>query len=96
LKKSLLDTLSEGQIGTSMTINSKKGRIVIDSKLCKGCYLCVSVCPNELIVISEELNEKGYYPAKFTETNTVEDRKCTGCAMCAVICPDIAIEVYRG
>ncbi|MBW2631185.1 MAG: 4Fe-4S binding protein [Deltaproteobacteria bacterium] len=79
-----------------MTIKTKKGRIVIDSKLCKGCYLCVSVCPNELIVISTESNEKGYHPAEFTETKDGEDRKRTGCAMCAVICPDIAIEVYRG
>ena len=79
-----------------MTIKPKKGRIVIDSKLCKGCYFCMSVCPNELIVISTESNEKGYYPAEFTETNAGENRKCTGCAMCAVICPDIAIEVYRG
>lgn len=79
-----------------MTIKTKKGRIVIDSKLCKGCYLCVSVCPNELIVTSTESNEKGYYPARFTETKGEKDRKCTGCAMCAVICPDIAIEVYRG
>lgn len=79
-----------------MTIKTKKGRIVIDSRLCKGCYLCMSVCPNELIVVSTESNEKGYYPARFTETKDEEGRKCTGCAMCAVICPDIAIEVYRG
>jgi 2-oxoglutarate ferredoxin oxidoreductase subunit delta len=79
-----------------MTEKPKKGRIVIDSTLCKGCYLCMSVCPSKLIVISTELNEKGYHPAQFTETNAGKNRKCTGCAMCAVICPDIAIEVYRG
>ena len=79
-----------------MTMEAKKGRIVIDCKRCKGCYLCLSVCPDELISISLESNEKGYYPARFTEKKDEEDRKCTGCAMCAVICPDIAIEVYRG
>ncbi len=79
-----------------MTTKTKKGRIVIDSKVCKGCYLCMSVCPNECIVISTEPNEKGYYPAKVTEPRDEEGRECTGCALCAVICPDIAIEVYRG
>ncbi len=81
-----------------MTMEAKKGRIVIDCNLCKGCYLCVSVCPNELIAISTESNEKGYYPARFTEAKSKnkKDLKCTGCAMCAVVCPDIAIEVYRG
>lgn len=79
-----------------MTTNTKKGRIVINSKVCKGCYLCMSVCPNECIVISTESNEKGYYPAKFSKTKDEGDCRCTGCALCAVICPDIAIEVYRG
>jgi 2-oxoglutarate ferredoxin oxidoreductase subunit delta len=75
----------------------KKGRIMIDKNLCKGCYLCISVCPNQLIAISDKLNQKGYYPARFTETDEKEeDFKCTGCALCATICPDIAVEVYRG
>jgi len=79
-----------------MTAKSQKGRIVIDSILCKGCYLCISVCPNECIGISEESNEKGYHPAEVIKTKDGKDRACTGCALCAVICPDIAIEVYRG
>jgi len=80
-----------------MSMETKKGRIVIDFNLCKGCSLCVSVCPRELIIISTTLNEKGYYPACFTEaeSKSKEDLKCTGCALCAVVCPDMAIEVYR-
>jgi 2-oxoglutarate ferredoxin oxidoreductase subunit delta len=75
----------------------KHGRITIDRELCKGCYLCVSVCPEKLIETSDQLNQKGYYPARFKEEDTGEDdRKCTGCASCATICPDVAIEVYRG
>ncbi len=77
-----------------MTANPTKGRIVIDDTLCKGCYLCISVCPNECITIADTLNEKGYHPAQFT--GACGNRSCTGCALCAVICPDIAIEVYRG
>ena len=73
---------------------TKKGRITIDRELCKGCYLCVSVCPNELISVSDELNQKGYYPAEFTGDGN-EEKHCIACVMCATICPDIAIEVYR-
>ena len=81
-----------------MTKKKTKGRITIDRELCKGCYLCISVCPNQAIAVSETLNQKGYYPAEFLEAEdkNPDKSKCTGCANCALICPDIAIEVYRG
>ncbi len=82
-----------------MTKKAKTGKITIDKELCKGCYLCISVCPNHLIAISDKLNQKGYYPAEFAEINGKGDNeeacKCTGCTLCAIICPDVAIEVYR-
>ncbi|MFC1534433.1 ferredoxin family protein [Thermodesulfobacteriota bacterium] len=77
-----------------MAKKTERGRITIDRKICKGCYLCMSVCPNELISISDRLNHQGYYPVEFKE-NEKGDKGCTACAMCATICPDIAIEVYR-
>jgi 2-oxoglutarate ferredoxin oxidoreductase subunit delta len=67
-----------------------KGRIVIDVARCKGCRLCISVCPQEILTISSQLNESGYLPAQVTDME-----KCTGCGVCAVICPDVCITVYR-
>ncbi|MEW6350452.1 MAG: 4Fe-4S dicluster domain-containing protein [Thermodesulfobacteriota bacterium] len=74
-----------------------KGRIEIDKETCKGCGLCITVCPKKLIEVSDYLNTKGYYPASFKGIECSEDKKlqCTGCALCAITCPDIAIEVYR-
>jgi 2-oxoglutarate ferredoxin oxidoreductase subunit delta len=72
----------------------KKGSITLDRESCKACYLCISVCPENLIAVSNNLNQNGYYPAEFTDSKN-EDRKCTGCTTCAIICPDVAIEVYR-
>ncbi|MFH1562967.1 MAG: 4Fe-4S binding protein [Nitrospirota bacterium] len=65
-------------------------KIVINSNRCKGCELCTTACPHNLIVMSEELNTSSFHPAVFIQSD-----KCTGCTLCAVICPDIAIEVYK-
>lgn len=59
--------------------------------ICKGCGLCVSVCPESVLAIdTSRVNSKGYYPA-FTET--VEN--CNGCLSCALICPDLAFTIER-
>jgi 2-oxoglutarate ferredoxin oxidoreductase subunit delta len=65
------------------------GKIKIDSERCKGCTLCVTVCPQNVISISDKANSKGYFPAAAIGPD------CTGCTNCAVVCPDCAIEVFR-
>ncbi len=58
---------------------------------CKGCGLCVSVCPKKIILLRPgTLNAKGFRPAGIDEME-----KCIGCASCAIICPDSVIEVER-
>jgi len=68
-----------------------KGYIEIDQELCKGCKICISFCPKELITTSDKPNAAGYFPACYKE-----DGECTGCAICGLVCPEVAIEVYRG
>jgi 2-oxoglutarate ferredoxin oxidoreductase subunit delta len=76
-------------------------RIVIDENRCKGCGLCTTACPFDLIHIADRFNTKGYQPAEFTEgcpqsqESPGQARQCTGCANCASMCPDVAITVYR-
>ncbi len=65
------------------------GKIIINAERCKGCGLCVKVCPKNNIVISEESNKAGYFPAKASNND------CTGCCVCALVCPDAVIEVLR-
>ena len=66
------------------------GKVVIDEERCKGCQLCIEVCPKHLLGAAESTNNFGYQPAR-----VVGEEQCTGCALCAVMCPDIAIEVYK-
>ena len=67
------------------------GRIVIDTERCKGCELCKSACPKDVIILVDSLNNKGYRPAILLDP----EHKCTGCALCAIVCPDGCITVYR-
>jgi 2-oxoglutarate ferredoxin oxidoreductase subunit delta len=66
-------------------------RIVVDERYCKGCGLCIRVCPRDIIVLDPDtITDKGYHPAKL-----VDESRCNGCASCAVMCPDVAITVER-
>lgn len=49
---------------------------VVNERLCKGCGVCVSICPFE----ARELDEE-------TRTAKVIDVLCQGCGACAVACP---------
>lgn len=66
-------------------------RIIVDERYCKGCSLCVTVCPREIIALDpDRINAKGYHPAMLTD-----ESRCTACANCALICPDVAITVEK-
>lgn len=68
-----------------------KGTVTFNQDLCKGCELCTTVCPVDIVVMNKEkINVKGYHPATVSEMD-----KCIGCANCATICPDTVIEVER-
>ncbi len=67
------------------------GTITIDENRCKGCELCTSVCPKDLIHMAKHYGARGYRPATLTDP----EEQCTGCLLCATICPDVAITVYR-
>lgn len=67
-----------------------KGAIVVDIEKCKGCEVCIDVCPADVISMSKDVNGKGYH---YMYAQNPEE--CTGCTNCAVVCPDGVITVYR-
>jgi 2-oxoglutarate ferredoxin oxidoreductase subunit delta len=67
-----------------------KGWVEVNHNYCKGCELCVSACPQDVLGIDREhLTPKGYHPAYLLADG------CTGCAVCALVCPEAALTVYR-
>jgi len=62
--------------------------VTIDRNRCKGCELCVHACPKQVLAMSQEINEKGYF---FATVVSLPD--CIGCKFCGMSCPDSAIEV---
>ncbi|MBP7278907.1 MAG: 4Fe-4S binding protein, partial [Sedimentibacter sp.] len=44
-----------------------KGKVTFNDDACKGCELCVAVCPVKIIELNKEkINNKGYSPAHVT------------------------------
>ncbi len=60
----------------------------IEIDRCKGCGLCIAVCPKKVLEISSEVNTKGYYPVFQARPGD-----CVFCATCCRMCPDVAITI---
>jgi 2-oxoglutarate ferredoxin oxidoreductase subunit delta len=63
-------------------------RAVVDIERCKGCGLCLTVCPRNSLSAAGKINRKGIRYVYLEDPEA-----CTGCGLCALICPDCAIEI---
>lgn len=61
-------------------------QILIEKDRCKGCELCVTACPQQILGMTKQLNSKGYFYAE-----VAEPMRCIGCRLCCITCPDMAI-----
>ncbi|GHU23374.1 4Fe-4S ferredoxin [Spirochaetia bacterium] len=69
---------------------AKKGKIVLDRELCKGCFLCVRACPVHVLDKDTTANSTGTYPA-----SVVNPDACIACGNCFAMCPDVCIEIFE-
>ena len=66
----------------------KRYKVTIEKNRCKGCELCVTACPKQVLAMSKDINDKGYFFAE-----VVDQPVCIGCRFCGFTCPDAAVEV---
>ena len=76
LEQLLLYNVKEG------TLMARKGKIIIDREVCKGCYLCMGVCPKSVLKMSDRI-----------KSTVDKEDDCIGCRLCENICPDLAITI---
>lgn len=67
--------------------DDSKSVLSLHPERCKGCRLCIPICPKQAISISDYINKKGYKPVQ------VDPETCISCGSCYVICPDYVFEI---
>lgn len=65
-----------------------RGQVYIIPERCKECQICIQFCPQSVLRISDDRNEKGYrYPQVVPE----KESDCVNCEFCTLVCPEFAI-----
>lgn len=81
--------MSRAAVGEART-GLPKGFVRVRQEECKGCGVCVDVCPHGQLHLSDRVNQRGHRYVQQADAG-----KCTGCSLCYIQCPSSAITVYR-
>ena len=60
---------------------TSRAPVRVDLRLCKGCGICVALCPQGVLV------------AEGPAVRVVAPESCTRCRLCELHCPDFAIDL---
>ncbi|MFZ5753678.1 MAG: 4Fe-4S dicluster domain-containing protein [Bacillota bacterium] len=58
--------------------------VLINTKFCKGCQICVDFCPKHIIKLDD-----------MQKAQIIDQSKCISCGFCELRCPDYAITVVK-
>jgi 2-oxoglutarate ferredoxin oxidoreductase subunit delta len=76
-----------------MTASPKRKKvkeILIDDQYCKGCKLCIEVCPRKVLGKGNRRSRAGY---SLPRVSVPEN--CAVCFLCEMTCPDLALTVIE-
>lgn len=65
-------------------------KVEINIEKCKGCGLCVQICPKHILEFSGKFNSAGY-----NYVQCIDESKCIVCKSCALMCPDLVFTLYK-
>lgn len=74
--------------GINIQKDNRKTAIIVPTR-CKGCGICIKVCPVKALSFGEDL---GVFATPVPEINL---EKCIACGKCTQFCPDAAIKVSK-
>ena len=84
----MASTITDGRTRAGIPGSFVPVEIALDR--CKGCELCISACPRDVLELDLSLvNALGHHPIRLTDP-----AGCTSCALCARICPDTVFRVF--
>jgi 4Fe-4S ferredoxin len=88
----LLKTETDKELNIERVLHAKRYALTLNKASCKGCGICVEICPREAIEIKKFPKIEGDNRVE-SPAISIDEQKCHYCGMCAPICPFGAIEV---
>ena len=64
-------------------------KLIVNETWCKGCRICVDLCPTDTLVMMESPDR---WEGSIVKVANME--ACNGCGICEVECPDFAISIF--
>ncbi|MCL2611174.1 MAG: 4Fe-4S dicluster domain-containing protein [Defluviitaleaceae bacterium] len=87
----MVTAVNSDKVKSKVSEYKDKHKLVFNEILCKGCDLCVHICPKNILKLDKtRVTPKGYNPAVCFDI-----ANCIACGMCGIICPDSVITVER-
>ncbi|RLG64063.1 hypothetical protein DRO02_05225 [archaeon] len=63
----------------------RKYAVHVIRDFCKGCGICMVLCPAKILTLSKDFNKRGHHYV------IAKENGCLGCRTCELTCPDFAI-----
>ena len=62
--------------------SADRADLLVTRELCKGCGLCIHMCPRHVLHFASSFNRRGFRPVEY------DGHGCTGCGVCYHTCPE--------